>query len=59
MRYTNDVIMEYVHKGPEPKLALERIYTDKYLPNPMVTLTPAEWDKVGDLYADYVKMLNL
>jgi len=59
MRYTNDVIMEYVHKGPEPKLSLDRIYTDKYLPNPMVTLTPAEWDKAGELYADYVKLLNL
>jgi NitT/TauT family transport system substrate-binding protein len=59
MRYTNDVIMEYVHKGPEPKLSLDRIYTDKYLPNPMVTLTPAEWDKAGELYTDYVKLLNL
>jgi NitT/TauT family transport system substrate-binding protein len=59
MRYTNDVIMEYVHKGPEPKLGLDRIYTDKYLPNPLVTLTAAEWDKAGELYADYVKLLNL
>jgi hypothetical protein len=24
-----------------------------------VTLTPAEWDKAGELYTDYVKLLNL
>jgi hypothetical protein len=48
-----------VHKGPEPKLPLERIYTSKYLPDPMVTLTPAEWDKASGLYQDYVKLLNI
>ena len=41
------------------KISKERIYTDKYLPNPMVTLTPAEWDKASELYADYVRLLNL
>jgi NitT/TauT family transport system substrate-binding protein len=59
MRYTNDVITQYVHKGPEPKLPLQRIYTSKCLPDPMVTLTPAEWDKASGLYQDYVKLLNI
>jgi NitT/TauT family transport system substrate-binding protein len=59
MRYTNDVITEYVHKGPEPKLSLDRIYTNKYLPDPMVTLTAMEWDKINQLYQDYVKLLNI
>lgn len=59
MRYTNDVITEYVHKGPEPKLSLDRIYTNKYLPDPMVTLTAVEWDKISQLYQDYVKLLNI
>jgi NitT/TauT family transport system substrate-binding protein len=59
MKYTNDVITEYVHKGPEPKLSLDKIYTNKYLPNPMVTLSAAEWDKVNELYQDYVKLLNI
>jgi NitT/TauT family transport system substrate-binding protein len=59
MRATNDVVTEYMHKGPEPKLALDKIYTNKYLPDPMIKLSPAEWQKVSDLYEDYVKLLGI
>lgn len=59
MRYTNDVVTEYIHKGPEPKLTLDKIYTNKYLPESMVKLSPAEWQKVNELYQDYVQLLNI
>ena len=59
MKYTNDVVTEYMHKGSEPKLSLDKIYTNKYLPEPLVKLTPAEWQKVVELYQDYVKLLGI
>jgi NitT/TauT family transport system substrate-binding protein len=59
MKYTNDIVTEYMHKGPEPKLTLDKIYTNKYLPEPMIQLSAAEWQKVNELYQDYVKLLSI
>jgi NitT/TauT family transport system substrate-binding protein len=59
MKYTNDVVTEYMHKGSEPKLTLDKIYTTRYLPEPMIKLSTAEWQKVNELYQDYVKLLSI
>jgi NitT/TauT family transport system substrate-binding protein len=55
IKATNDLTFKY--KGMDKKVDLNQIYTNKY--RPKIMLSDEEWNKVENLYKDYLKLLNL